>query len=405
MKTATRLSAFAALAFGLAASALAGPTMTFGPDNKGELQLDYKGQFQMVVRDIGSGPQGDKATTDFNFRRNRLALMGAYGDIFSLYVQTEFVDQSSQNPLGINTSPSDPRFTVLDAVLRFDFGDAFKVNLGKFKYGFSRENLEACEQPLTLDRSLFLTAPLLGSNPTRDMGASVWGNLLGEKLQYRLDIMEGRQAATGDATHAASPRSSFRYTGRLHVSLLDPESGYGYRGTYMGQKKVLTLGVAVQGEPDAVYSDWRAKTGEKDYSAWTVDAFYEQPFKDVGTVTLSGAYVKYKLGHAYLGANPEPMSYGIQGEKNGWYAKAGYMLPGMPLQFFGRHEQWKFAQLNGIYNQKLNWTGIGANYYIWGQDLKLTVEYSATRFDKQATVDGVRTKDLKTFIAQVQLIF
>ena len=77
------------------------------------------------------------------------------------------------------------------------------------------------------------------------------------------------------------------------------------------------------------------------------------------------------------------------------------MLPSMPLQFFGRHEQWRFAQLNGIYNQKLNWTGIGANYYIWGQDLKLTVEYSATRFDKQATVDGVRTKDLKTLIAQV----
>lgn len=405
MKNLNRLSATAALTLGFAASALAGPTMTFGPDNKGELQLDYKGQFQMVVRDTGSGAEGDKATTDFNFRRNRLALMGSYGDIFSLYVQTEFVDQSSQNALGINTSPSDPKFTMLDAVLRFDFGDAFKLNLGKFKYGFSRENLEACEQPLTLDRSLFLTAPLLGNNPTRDMGASVWGNLLGEKLQYRLDIMEGRQAATGDATHAASPRSSFRYTGRLHVSLLDPESGYGYRGTYMGQKKVLTLGVAVQGEPNAVYSDWRAKTGEEDYSAWTVDAFYEQPFKDVGTVTLSGAYVKYKLGHAYLGVNPDPLSYGIQGEKNGWYTKAAYMLPGVPLQFFGRHEQWKFAQLNGIYNQKLNWTGIGANYYIWGQDLKLTVEYSATRFDKQATVGGVTTKDLKTFIAQVQLVF
>jgi hypothetical protein len=405
MKTASRLSASAALALGLAASAMAGPTMTFGPDNKGELQLDYKGQFQMVVRDTGSGPEGDKATTDFNFRRNRLALMGAYGDIFSLYVQTEFVDQSSQNSLGINTSPSDPKFTMLDAVLRFDLNDAFKVNLGKFKYGFSRENLEACEQPLTLDRSLFLTVPLLGSNPTRDMGVSVWGNLLGEKLQYRLDIMEGRQAATGDATHAASPRSSMRYTGRLHVSLLDPESNYGYRGTYMGQKKVLTLGVAVQGEPNALYSDWKAKTGEKDYSAWTVDAFYEQPFKDIGTVTVSGAYVKYKLGHAYLGANPDPMSFGLNGEKNGWYAKAGYMLPGTPLQFFGRHEQWKFAQLNGIYNQQLNWTGVGANYYIWGQDLKLTVEYSATRFDKQATVGGVRTEDLKTFIAQVQLIF
>jgi hypothetical protein len=55
--------------------------------------------------------------------------------------------------------------------------------------------------------------------------------------------------------------------------------------------------------------------------------------------------------------------------------------------------------------RRVKWAGIGANYYIWGQDLKLTVEISSTKFDKQATVGGVRTKDLKTFIAQVQLIF
>ncbi len=405
MTTITKIGALAALMLGYAASSLAGPTMTFGPDGKGELQLDYKGQFQMAVRDTGSGAEGDRTTTDYNFRRNRLALMGAYGDIFSLYVQTEFADQSSLNALGTNASPTEPKFTMLDAVLRFDLGDAFKVNVGKFKYGFSRENLEACEHPLTLDRSLFMTAPLLGSNPTRDMGVSVWGNLFNDMLQYRVDVMEGRQAAAGDATHAAPPTSSFRYTGRVHVSLLEPESNYGYRGTYLGKKKVLTFGAALQREPNAVYGDWVAKTGEKDYAAWTVDGYFEYPLKDAGTVTVSGAYLKYKLDHAYLGANPDPASYGLNGEKNGGYAKVAYMLPNMPLQFFGRHEQWKFAQLNGVYNQKLEWSAIGANYYIWGQDLKLTVEYSATKFDKEATVGGVVTKDLNTFLAQVQLVF
>ena len=110
-------------------------------------------------------------------------------------------------------------------------------------------------------------------------------------------------------------------------------------------------------------------------------------------------------GHAYLGANPEPMSYGLNGERNGWYAKAGYMLPNSPIQFFGRHEQWRFAKLNGIFNQKIDWTGLGANYYIWDQNLKVTVEYSQTQFDKQGTVDGVRSKDLKSFVAQLQVIF
>lgn len=40
--------------------------MTFGPDEEGVLQLDYKGQLQMMVRDIGSGPTNDEATTNFN---------------------------------------------------------------------------------------------------------------------------------------------------------------------------------------------------------------------------------------------------------------------------------------------------------------------------------------------------
>ncbi len=405
MTTIRTASASAALLLGLAAPALAGPQVTFGPDDKGVLQLDYKGQFQMAVRDTGSGANGDETSTNFNFRRNRLALMGAYGDLLSLYVQTEYVDPTSLNALGVNVRTTDPQFTMLDAVLRFNLGDAVKVHAGKYKYSFSRENLEACEMPLSVDRSLFLTAPLMDSNPTRDMGVSVWGNLMGDKFQYRLDIMEGRKAASGDASNAAAPKSSFRYGGRMHVSLLDPESDHGYKGTYLGQKKVLTFGAAVQHEPDAVYSDWIARTGKKDYTAWTVDGFFEYPLKDAGTVTLSSAYVKYDLDHAYLGANPDSMSTGLNGEKNGWYAKAGYLLPNTPIQFFGRYEQWKFAQLNGIYNQKVDWTGIGANYYIWGQNLKLTVEYSNTKFDKQATVGSVRTKDLKTFIAQLQVIF
>lgn len=396
-----KISASAALMLGLAVPAFAGPQMTFGENDKGILQLDYKGQFQMTVRDTGSGANNNDTTTNFNFRRNRLALMGEYGDMFSLYVQTEFADQTSLNTLGVNRTPTDPQFSMLDAVFRFNLHDAFKINAGKYKYSFSRENLEACEMPLTLDRSLFITAPLMGTNPTRDMGVSIWGNVFNDMFQYRLEVMEGRKAATGDT----SPKSNFRYGGRMHVSLLDAESDYGYKGTYLGKKKVLTIGAAMQYEPDAVYSDIVAKTGKKDYYAWTLDAFFEYPFKDIGTMTVSGAYANYKMDHAYLGANPDSMSYGMNGEKNGWYAKAGYMLPNFPLQVFGRYEQWKFAQLNNIYNQRVDWAGFGANYYIWGQNLKVSMEYSMTKFDKQALVNGVRSKDFNTFVTQLQVIF
>ncbi len=383
-------------------TAIAGPQMTFGPDDKGVLQLDYKGQFQLVVRDTGSGADKTGTTTDFNFRRNRLALMGAYGDMMSMYVQTEFLEKQNTTPLTVVDGDAASDFSILDAQIRFDFNKALKVHVGKFKYNMSRENLESCEDPLTLDRSLFIRAPF---TTTRDKGVAVWGNLFNDMFQYRLDVMNGRSAAGTE-----TPKSNFRYSGRAHVSLLDPETGYGYKGTYLGKKKVLTVGAAYQWEPDVAFSDTVAKTGAVDYKGWTTDLFFEYPLEGMGTVTFSGAYEDIDLDGAYRGANPDAGTMGLNGEKNGWYMKAAYMLPNLPLQFFGRYEKWKFAALNlnnsgiatdTIYDQRIDWYGIGANYYFRDQNLKLSMEVSKTEFDKT----NASTKDFTTFITQLQLIF
>ncbi len=381
-----------------AGTAIAGPQMTFGPEDKGVLQLDYKGQFQMTVRDSGSGDNNEDSTSNFNFRRNRIALMGKYGDMMSLYVQTEFTEDVNVKTLGVASSNQGAEFQMLDAVMRFDIDNAFKVNVGKFKYNLSRENLEACEMPLTLDRSLFIRTAY---TTTRDQGVAVWGNLFNNVFQYRADVMEGRKAVSGDT----APSSSFRYSVRSHVTLLDPESDYGYKGTYLGKKKVLTFGAAYQFEPEIAYGDTVAKTDKKDYSAWTVDAFFEYPLAGAGTVTASAAYEDVDLGDAYKGANPDPDTIGLNGQKNGWYVKGGYMLPTVPLQFFGRYEKWKFASLNNIYDQRIDWYGGGANYFFRDQNLKLTMEVSRTAFDKEGTVDGVASKNFTTFITQLQLIF
>lgn len=392
----------------LAGTAFAGPRITFGPEDQGALQIDYKGQFQMSVRDNGSGDDGGDSTANFNFRRNRLAFMGKYGDMLSLYVQTEFTEDPNVGTLGVEDRSNSTEFQMLDAVARFKFNDAFRANVGKFKYSFSRENLEACEMPLTLDRSLFIRAPYVS---TRDMGVGIWGNLQDGKFQYRADVMEGRKAGDEDANGNKSPDSNFRYTVRGHVSLLDAEKEYGYKGTYMGEKQVLTIGAAYQYEPDVAFGDATARTGAKDYQAWTVDGFFEYPVEGVGTMTLSAAYADYDLGEAYkVSANVDTDAIGLNGEKNGWYVKAGYMLPNLPLQFFGRYEQWSFAALNNIYDQDITWYGGGVNYYIWGQNLKLTAELSRTDFDKEGVQSGpqgsnVKSEDFTSFVTQLQLLF
>ena len=392
-------TAICATVLGLAlatGTAYAGPKMTFGPDDEGALQLDYKGQFQMTVRDTGSGENNDDNTMNFNFRRNRLALMGKYGDNMSLYVQTEYVDDANITPFDVADTDQGSDFQILDAVMRFKINDALRVNVGKFKYNLSRENLEACEMPLTLDRSLFIRAPY---TTTRDTGVAVWGNLFDDMFQYRVDAMEGRKAVSG----VTAPASNFRYSARAHVTLLDPENDYGYKGTYLGKKKVATLGAAYQFEPEVAYGDTVTRTDEKDYQAWTVDAFVEYPIEGMGTVTASAAYEDVDLDGAYEGANPDALAIGVNGEKNGYYMKAGYLLPNMPLQLFLRYERWRFASLNDVFDQRVDWYGGGFNYYLRNQNLKLTFEASSTGFSKAGGTET--TDEFMTYITQLQLIF
>lgn len=368
-----------------------GPKIVFGPEDKGVLQIDYKGQFRMNVRDTGSGLEDDDVTTNFGFRRNRLALRGAWGDVVSMYVQTEFAEDLNVTALDVAPANTGSDFQMLDAVVRFNFKPGFKLSVGKFKYNFSRENLEACEDPLTLDRSLFVRTAY---TTTRDQGLAAWGNFLKDRLQYRVDVMEGRKAVSG----ASSPGSNPRFSARAHVTLLEPESGYGYKGTYLGKKKVLTFGGAFQFESKVAYTDASTRVQPEDYKGYTADGYFEYPMK-AGTVTLSAAWEKVDLGEAYLGADPDSGAVGLNGGKNGWYAKAGYLLPGTPLQLFGRYEKWRFARLDDTYDELVDWVAVGAHYYVWGQNLKISAEYSHTAFDKQ------EERDFNSFVTQLQFIF
>jgi hypothetical protein len=393
----------ALFALATAAPALAGPEMTFGPEQEGLLRIDYKGQFQMTARDIGSGADDVANTYNFNFRRNRIALMGAYGDLLGLYVQTEFLEDPNVGTLGVAGTDQPSSFQMLDAAIRLNFRDEFKLWVGKLKYNLSRENLEACEDPLSLDRSLFVRAPYVG---TRDYGVAMWGNLLADRFQYRLDMMEGRDAISG----AAAPGSNARLGARGHVSLWDSEKEYGYKGTYLGKKKVLTIGGAAQYESNAVYANVADRDEAADYLGWTVDGFLEFPVEGMGTPTISGAYEEIDFDGAYLGVDPDPGVMGLNGEKRGWYVKAGYLLPKTPLQLFGRYEEWRFALLENVYDQTITWYGAGANFDIPDQRLKLTVEFSSTNFDKLGTFSGLQgddlvTKDFNTVTAQLQVVF
>lgn len=348
----------------LASPADAGPTITYGEE--GLLTFNYELQIWSQWRDYRSDSVGEDGYDTF-LRRNRITVMGQYNDYVGFYAQIEAGNDSKYG--------NDDRDTYYrDAYLTFDWSDAIRVIAGRFKNTFSRENLEACLEPLTLDRSVMSYTPFGG---TRDTGIALWGNLADARFQYRIMLADGRE---GDDVPADNPR----ITARIHYSAFDPEYSYGYRGTYLGSQRVLTIGAAYDHQADAVYANLPGRRDSRDYSAWTVDIFYEEPTAH-GTFTLSGAYFDYSVDGA-LNEDPLLVDNGVTpaAELESYYVKFGYLLPGKigigRLQLFARHDNYDYDRNDDYYDNKMN--AVGFNYYLNGQKLKLTMEYADVSYDE-----------------------
>jgi len=375
--------ALAVSGLGVQQTAVAGPNFQVG--NEGYMEITYAVQLWNQNRDYTSATDSGDVNDSF-LRRNRITFLGQYSDYIGFYVQLEAGNDSKG---GRDERPIYYR----DAYLTIDPSDSYRFILGRFKNTFSRENLEACLEPLTLDRGESL--PYTPYGGTRDTGVAIWGNLADAKFQYRLAITDGRE---GDDVVKSSPR----ITGRVHVSLLDPEYSYGYRGTYLGTQKVFTIGASYESQANIAYGDYGNRADAKDYEATTVDVFFEYPYS-FGTVTASAAAFDYSVNG--FPTDPDP-SLSPWVEREGNYVKAGYMFPepvGIGrLQLFAKTTEIEYGDGTGLSDQDV--ASIGGNYYINGQQLKLTFELSSTEFAQQSATNAA-LQDFDQTTLGLQMIF
>jgi hypothetical protein len=386
----SRAALAAFLAAGLLDGGLALPraeareVLQFG--DSGFLRIDYQVQARAGERDQGPLAAA-KDTYDFYLRRNRLSFIGAANETFGAVVQLELNGGRRLGDTSVAEKDGGYDFLLLDAFATADLFEFLKVRAGKTKHVLTREVQEGCYDPLSIDRSPFMLGPFslhADEKSTRDVGLVLWGNAFDKTLQYRVAAMQGnRFGSTPDGI-------GLRYTGRVHLTFLDKEAGAVYRGTYLGKKRVLTVGAGYEMQPNAVLSS-ALTGGAEDYKAFTLDAFFEHPTA-FGTFTLSGAYLRTWFGEA--GLRDVADAQGASGERNGWYWKAGYMV--WHLQPFGRIERWSFAKLGDVPNQELRWWVGGINYYVKGQDVRLTAEYAWTDFQRGDA------RDFHTVLVQLQ---
>lgn len=376
-----------ALVAGASPSAFAGPTIPFG--DEGYITISYAFQFWSQEQSYTS-PTDNGRTFDNFFRRNRLLFAGQANDLIGYYVQVEAGNDDKQGN-------ADKSIFYRDAYMTVDYTDGLRVIAGRFKNTFTRENLEACMEPLSIDRAEVISyTPFGAQGGTRDDGAALWGNLADGKFQYRLMVADGRQ---GDVI----PKKSPRLTARVHLSFFDPETDYGYHSNYLGTKKVLTIGAAYDFQANAAYGNYTQRTDIKNYKAWTVDGMFELPTK-TGSYVLSTAYMDYSTGNA-INEDPDP-SLPVTSELKAYYVKGAYLFPNKVgfgrLQPYFRYERSKYGVTSGYYSQR--WDGAGVNYYLNGQNLRLSLEYAKITFDKQHPTDASLQNYNHTTLA-LQFIF
>ena len=351
-------------------------------DHKLKIGLKTQAWYQFVEEGADGGT---KDLHDFMFRRFYFSIkgevmpnLGFFGHIAADRIGQDGLDNSG---MGLGTG-----IAVRDAWIYYNFDEAFKMQMGRMYIPFTRcYGTESTFALLTLDLpftqggtrgSIFYT-----SKVGRDDGILFWGNPFNGKLQYRLGISEGVE-------NDDNPDDSLRYTGRVSFNLLEPETSWFNKGTYLGKKKILALGAGCDYQKDLTLN------GEKDQSnlGWTIDLFFDHPVGK-GAITVEAAYIDEKnvtgdQKYSWLVKGDDAQIYYIQG---------GYLLPGN-IGYGRLQPYFRYERLNVEDRPDTTFPSIGLNYFLKGHNAKLSLDWTMINQKKDFNAAGSYSGDDQSLI-------
>lgn len=356
----------------------------------------------------------------FSIRRSRILALTQFTPRF--LVLTHF-GLNSLGAAGIQGNPNTGTSNGSDMFLHDAWGE-FAVKPTKFHIGaglhyfngFNRLSNASTLNFMTLDNAgagtadarLFPWADITTNNQfARNLGIYAKGTI--GKLSYRASANNARKnvgtlSSTMPSYQVAGGGKDWLYTAYVNVNLLEGESDKlpFFVGTYLGKKKVLSIGAGFTDQPKALQTGTADNTGKITYSGTaqgvsriSADVFYDAPVGKKGAaVNLYGMVMnsKYGTNDAFNSGGLVPGSGTIT------YLQAGYLLPGS-----GDHRLMPYVTYS---NQNIKSTpnnsyelGIGANWFISGHNAKITAEYnSGKKGTAGATTTSMTRIQLHVFI-------
>jgi Phosphate-selective porin O and P len=356
------------------ASLLAPDVAPFGIENaNGSLKLGLllQPQYQLLGDTTFSGQ-----AQDLYVRRARILIGGSLFGLVDYFFDTDYPDLFlSRAAVGSPSVKYTPALSIQDAFVTYKpFHKLVMLDAGYFLPPMAHNALQSAATLFGWDyfKYTFQHDQAFGSpqnlNPPstpagRDTGVQLRGLLLDGHLEYRVGAFQGlRNAKTTSATGA---QNDFRITSRLQINFLDAEPGFFYAGTYLGRKRIVSIGASYDFQNSL----------SKDYLYLAGDVFVDLPLGP-GVLTAQ-VNVAHWNGHSFIPAVAVPGQTGILLEdQTALMAEAGYTFYAARLSPIVR-----FEHLEGPLLPPQDRYGGGLALWLFGHNLNLKAFY--TRITQQ----------------------
>ena len=242
---------------------------------------------QPMFETLGSATREGTAQNLF-LRRFRLLAGGTFGDDFEFFFETDNPNLGKADLSGAKTTAG---LILQDAVITYKFLPTLRLDAGYILVPGSHHGTQGATTLLATDYSpyTFLQSAPLGNSNGRDGGLQLRGSL--GHLEFRVGAFQGKRLAETSATAttpAVASRNALRLAGRAQWNFFEGENGLFLAGTYLGARRILSLGLA--------------HDRQDDYRSTALDAFLDWPLGGDG-VTFQVNRVKWD-GGTWLTALP-----------------------------------------------------------------------------------------------------
>lgn len=378
-------------------SAIAGAKLKIDEESKIDLGFRLQTLYLQTESDL-DGDGNYEGVSDFKVRRARIRLKGDVTKHMSMFLQTEFAEDSG-------ASAADMR--IIDAIMTLKSDDWLQLLTGVHMAPVMRQNLTSSGALMAIDRPGLVyknltwgtraraaftntgyddsDAGLRGSVDVRDLGATLFGSgQAGDGLgvKYYIGIFDGVQNADGDAERIAA---------RVQFNFGDAEPGYFNASTYLGKKKTIGIGAAYDTQANVAADT----TGKRvDYTFYTADVFLDHPVGD-GAFTAELGYVSLDLDDATvdLGTPTDPdIRDWKQSQGDGYYIQAGYLIN--KWQPWIEYEAWSSDGTNDLGSYDL--IRLGVTYFMKGHNANVKLGYEV--FNADQNIDGSNEDSIGTLV-------